>query len=138
MLIYDPVSNFLSGLIARQHRYKCVVDGRDEFRGERLPVGTEEEILAWIKARYKICGELWLAPTNYIGDTNYIPRRHGWIFHSFSPHWFLSSTWDPPHVIKRYLVEVAEAEKVFVLRPFPYGLLEWRVKGALEWNDANK
>ena len=30
MLIYDPVSNFLSDLIARQHRYKCVVDGRDE------------------------------------------------------------------------------------------------------------
>ena len=115
MLIYDPVSNFLSGLIARQHRYKCVVDGRDEFRGERLPVGTEEEILAWINARYKICGKIWLF------DMNYIPGRRGWIFHSFSPHWSPSSIWDPPHVIK-----------------FPYGLLDWRVKGALEWNDANE
>ena len=137
MLIYDPVSNFLSGLIARQHQYKCIVDGRDEFRGERLPVGTEEEILAWIKARYKIRGELWLFDMSYIGDMNYIPSRQGWIFYCSSP-WFGYAKWNPPHVIKRYLVEVAEAEKVFVLRPFPYGLLDWRVKGALEWNDANE
>ena len=44
-----------------------------------------------------------------------------------------SETWNPPHVTKWYLVEVGEMEKVFVLRPFPDGLLEWSVKGALGW-----
>ena len=128
MLIYDPVSNFFSNMIAKRHRYRCIVDGCDEFRGERLPVGTEEEILAWIKARYKILGELWnvrgYEPYNII-----FCHVYG---NGIPPLWCDSETWHPPHETKRYLVAAAEMEKMFVLRPFPDGLLEWSVKGMLE------
>ena len=128
LTIYDPVSGFFAGLLARGHRYRCIVDGRDEFRGERLPVGTEEEIVAWIKARYKILGELWCFNRE---DTC---QSHNVIYESrISPLWFAAGTWNPPHVTKRYLVEV-EGEKVFVLQPNPDGFLEWSVKGALGWN----
>ena len=130
MLIYDPVSNFFSSLIAKRHRYRCVVDGGDEFRGERLPVGTEEEILAWIHARYKILGEL--EEVHWDGGYNMIFCRL--MGDGFSPLWFNSGTWHPPHETKRYLVEVAEMEKVFILRPFPDGLLEWQPGRVLTWN----
>ena len=130
MLIYDPVSDFFSHMIAKRHRYRCIVDGCDEFRGELLPVGTEEEILAWIKARYKILGELWEVHGN--GGYNIMFCRV--LGDGFSPLWFNSETWHPPHETKRYLVEAEEMEKVFVLRPFPDGLLEWSVKGMLESN----
>ena len=126
MLIDDPVSNFFSNKIAARQRYRCIVDGSGELRGERLPIGTEEEILAWIKARYTVLGELW----------NVYAENYGVIFcyeQGFSPLWMNSETWNPPHVTKRYLVEVGEMEKVFVLRPFPDGLLGWSVKGALGW-----
>ena len=135
MIIYDPVSSFFSGLIARQHQYKCIVDGCDEFRGERLPVGTEEEILAWIQARYKILGELWASGKD---DIDVKPSYIFWTC-GFSPLWFNSGTWHPPHDTKRYLVEVGDdAEKVFVLRPFPDGLLEWSATGMLEWNGSTE
>ena len=128
MLIDDPVSNFFSNMIAKRHRYRCIVDGCDEFRGERLPVGTEEDILAWIKARYKILGELWAIRVGGYYGTIFCRVLDG----GFSPLWFHSETWHPPHETKRYLVEVAEVEKVFILRPFPDGLLEWSAKGMLE------
>ena len=129
MLIYDPVSNFFSNKIAARQRYRCIVDGSGELRGERLPIGTEEEILAWIKARYKILAEIWVFDKDDIGiGQTYIQWKL-----SFSPLWMNSETWKPPHVTKRYLVEVGEMEKVFVLRPFPDGLLGWSVKGALGW-----
>ena len=128
MLIYDPVSNFFSNMIAKRHRYRCIVDGCDEFRGERLPAGTEEEILAWIKARYKILGKLW--EIDRVGGYGIMFCRV--LGGGFSPLWFNSETWHPPHETKRYLVEAEEIEKVFILRPFPDGLLEWSVKGMLE------
>ena len=129
LTIHDPVSGFFSSLLARDHRYRCIVDGSDEFRGERHPVGTEEEILAWIKARYKIFGELWFFNKE---DTC---QSHNIIYErDISPLWFAAGTWHPPHVTKRYLVGVAEAEKVFVLKPTPDVFLEWAVKGALGWN----
>ena len=43
---------------AEQQKYRCIVDGSDEFRGEKLPTGTETEVLGWIKARYKVLGEV--------------------------------------------------------------------------------
>ena len=43
MLIYDPVSNFLSGLIARQHQYKCIVSSQ-YMRDNLLLVLTERII----------------------------------------------------------------------------------------------
>ena len=135
MFIYDPVSNFFSGLIARRQRYRCIVDGCGTFRGETLPVGTEEEILAWIKARYKVLGELW---GDNKGDVDLGPRRHIVYELTDPPFWYNTETWHPPHVTRRYLVEVAEAEKVFVMRPFPDGLLEWPVTGTLEWNGVAK
>ena len=45
-----------------------------------------------------------------------------------------SDTWNPPHVTKWYLVEVGEMEKVFVLRPFPDGFLEWHPRRALTYS----
>ena len=127
MLIYDPVSNFFSNKIAARQRYRCIVDGSGELRGEWLPIGTEEEILAWIKARYKILAEIWVFDKDDIGiGQTYIQWKL-----SFSPLWMNSETWNPPHVTKWYLVEVGGMEKVFILRPFPDGLLEWPVKGEL-------
>ena len=129
LTIHDPGSGFVASLLARDHRYRCIVDGRDEFRGERLPVGTEEDIVAWIKARYKILGELWCFNRE---DTC---PSHNVIYESrISPLWFAAGTWNPPHVTKRYLVEVEGMEKMFVLQPNPDGFLEWSVKGALGWN----
>ena len=129
LTIHDPVSRFFSSLLARDHRYRCIVDGSDEFRGERLPVGTEEEILAWIKARYKILGELW-----FFNKEVACPSHNIIYERDISPLWFAAGTWHPPHVTKRYLVGVGEAEKVFVLQPAPDVFLEWAVKGALGWN----
>ena len=132
-LIYDPVSNFFSNMIAKRHRYRCIVDGCDEFRCERLPVGTEEEIIAWITVRYKILGELCL-----VSKENACPR-HNLIFESgISPLWFDAGTLHPPHVAKRYLVEVEGMEKVFVLQPTPNGLLAWHPGRALGWNGVEK
>ena len=118
-------------MIAKRHRYRCIVDGCGEFRGERLPIGTEEEILEWIQVRYKILGELFVVHR----DSGYNIKFNCVFEDDFSPFWFNSETWYPSHEIKRYLVEAAEMEKVFVLRPFPDGLLEWSVKGILESNN---
>ncbi len=64
MIIWDPVERLVLHLAALRQRYRCLVDGQGEFRGEPLPVGTEDEILAWIKARYKVVGELLLIDMN--------------------------------------------------------------------------
>ena len=131
LTIYDPVSGFFAGLLARGHRYRCIVDGSDEFRSERLPVGTEEEIVAWIKARYEMLGELWFFSGEKTCSSHNIIYERG-----ISPFWFAAGTWHPPHVVKRYLVEVGEAEKVFVLKPTPNGLLAWHPGRALTWQEA--
>ena len=131
LTIHDPVSGFFSSLVAMGHRYRCIVDGRDEFRGERLPVGTEEEIVAWIRSRYKILGELWLFNKEDIRPSHNIVYER-----DISPLWFETGTWHPPHVTKRYLVEVGEAEKVFVLQPTPNGLLAWHPGRALTWESV--
>lgn len=124
MLIYDPVANFLSEVAARRQLYRCVVDGRDELMGEKLPVGTKENIVAWIKSRYKVLGEIFVVNSEGVA-------WNGFIFCSGSPL-FTSEVFMPRQQMSRYLVEVDEgAEKVFVLLPVPMGLLEWHPGRAL-------
>lgn len=122
MYIYDQVSNFISGLVARRQLYRCVVDGRGEFMGETLPVGTQERILAWIKARYKVLGEIFVVGSEDLG-----PR---FIFSLRSPM-FSDETFFPCQQTVRYLVEVEGVERMFVLRPVPDALLEWHPGRAL-------
>ena len=77
--------------------YQCTVDGHAEFRGEVLPAGTEESILAWIKARYKVIGEV------HVGNAD--PWRRNIIIYTriFDPSYCYYET-----VAKRYLVEVED------------------------------
>ena len=99
-------------MAAEQQQYRCIVDGSDEFRGEKLPTGTETEVLEWINARYKVLGEVLVIDTE--------PRRFNIIYTMLHP-----SLWahdDTPRD-ERYLVEAAGAEKVFILHPIPVGLL---------------
>ena len=99
--------------------YQCTVDGHAEFRGEVLPAGTEESILAWIKARYKVIGEV------HVGNAD--PWRRNIIIYTriFDPSYCYYET-----VAKRYLVEVeGGVEKIFKLEPFPAGLLPWYKDG---------
>lgn len=117
MLIWDwnPTDAVMWSLLARNQVYRCSVDGDKEFQGEILPIGTEENILAWIKARYKVVGELLLIDMD-------IPR-YNIVFSAYAdPESSL-----PSPIVKRYLVEVDGKEKVFTLTPLPdkshYGLL---------------
>ena len=102
-------------------RYQCTVDGHDEFRGEVLPAGTEESILAWIRARYKVIGEVSVC--NPDSWTRYITRI-------VDPYWYYKTE------VKRYLVEIEGVEKLFKLEPFPRGLLPWYRSGAVDGGAA--
>ena len=120
MLIWDwnRIDAVMWSLLARNQMYQCSVDEGKEFHGEILPIGTEENVLAWIKARYKVVGELLLIDMD-------IPR-YNIVFSAYAdPESSL-----PSPIVKRYLVEVDGKEKVFVLTPLPdqkpYGLLTWQ------------
>ena len=52
MIVWNPVDSFVSKLASSRQRYRCRVDGQDEYRGESLPTGTQAEVLAWIEARF--------------------------------------------------------------------------------------
>ncbi|MBO7654731.1 MAG: hypothetical protein J6U40_07390 [Kiritimatiellae bacterium] len=112
-------------------RYRCVVDGNGEFRGEPLPTGTEDEILTWIKARYKVLGELYAVNGDWrygcIGIINLMIDPSLW--GDFRPE-------KPTPVTKRYLVEVEGVEKMFVLHPIPAGLFDWDPRRSLPWSGA--
>ena len=120
MLIWDWNSTdaVMWSLLARNQVYRCGVDGGKEFQGEILPIGTEENVLAWIKARYKVVGELLLIDMD-------IPRYNIIFSACADPK---SPSFSP--IVKRFLVEVEDKEKVFVLTPLhdqkPYGLLTWQ------------
>ena len=117
MYIYNEVANFITGQIAKGQLYRCLVDGREEFRGEILPVGTEDDVLVWIKARYKVLGQLFAVDMDS-------PRGH--VIFELGPSlgWDVD-TWVRAPAARRYLVEVEGDEKMFVLRPIPEGLLGW-------------
>ena len=116
MHIFDPIANFISELVASRQTYRCLVDGRCEFRGEALPVGTQAQVLSWIMARYKLIGELFVVCREY-------PQCVWFCCGPLSPR---RETWLPDMGAIRYLVEVDGEERMFVLRPSPDGLLEWR------------
>ena len=112
MIIYDPYETLVRQLIEMRNAqlYRCVVDGADTFRGERLPIGTRDQILAWLKERYQVVDELRLgSPGRLIV--------------------FSCSTWVPRPPKLRYLVIVQGAEKLFTLHPVPDGLLTWNCPG---------
>lgn len=38
MYVHNPVADFISEMVAIRQKYRCQVDGCDEFGGEKLPV----------------------------------------------------------------------------------------------------
>ena len=62
MIIWNPpdrLASLVKMLASCRQRYRCLVDGQNEYLGESLPYGTQAEVLAWIEARYKVLGELY-------------------------------------------------------------------------------
>ena len=120
---WDSTDVVMWKLLAKNQAYRCSMDGLHQFQGETLPEGTEEYILDWIKARYKVVGEILIVNM----DNMDIPRYN--IIFNTCAHF--KSTMPAP-VAKRYLVEVNGAEKVLKLTPHPpqrpYGLLTWQKK----------
>ena len=124
MLIWNPVANYITGLVARRQLFRCLVDGQGEYGGVPLPVGTEDEILAWLERRYNVLGQLFVLDRKQASQC-------GWqIWYTID----YSKSWTPDPETKRYLVEVDGVEKLFVLRPVPDGLLPWQLSHALKWN----
>ncbi len=121
MIIWNPVDTLVSTLASFRRRYCCRVDGQGEYLGESLPTGTQAEILAWIAARYKVLGELYvISPDFYNGSS---------IGLGVDP--------DMSEIVamtKRYLVEADGVEKMFVLEPLHEDLLGWHPERALAWN----
>ena len=125
MRIWNPVANYTASLVARRQRFRCLVDGQGEYGGVPLPVGTEDEILAWLERRYKVLGQL------FVIDWKQASNGECLIWYSIDTY---SKSWTPAPETKRYLVEVDGIEKVFVLRPVPDGLLAWHPSRALTWD----
>ena len=121
MIVWNPVDSFVSKLASSRQRYRCRVDGQEELRGESLPVGKKEDVLAWINARYKVLGELYVVTHD---------------FYNSSLRWYLISPemWEIVPTTKRYLVEVEGVEKMFVLEPIHEDLLGWHPERAIAWN----
>lgn len=38
MYIHNPVADFISEMVASRQKYRCQVDGRDEFGGKKSPI----------------------------------------------------------------------------------------------------
>ena len=124
MIIWNPpdrLASLVEMLASCRQRYRCLVDGQDEYLGEPLPSGTQAEVLAWIEARYKVLGELYIVNPD-------LPNR------SFI--WLLASPdmWEIVPASRRYLVEVDGIEKMFVLEPIHEDLLGWHPETALDWD----
>ena len=121
MIVWNPVDRLVSTLASFRQRYRCLVDGQGKFRGEPLPSGTQAEVLAWINARYKVLGELYV-----FGHDQFISP---FIMLLISPE-----MWERVPSTRRYLVEVDGVEKVFALEPIHEDLLGWHPERALAWN----
>ncbi len=121
MIVWDPVDRSVSRLASLRQRYRCRVDGQDEYHGEFLPSGTPAEVLTWIEARYRVLGELYVVSHD--------------VYNS-SLRWYLISPemWEIVPTTKRYLVQVDGVEKMFVLEPIHEDLLGWHPEHALAWN----
>lgn len=121
MIVWNPVDSFVSKLASSRQRYRCRVDGQDEYRGESLPSGTQAEVLAWIKARYRVLGELYVVNLDRFNS-------------SFIMLFTSPEMWEHVPTTKRYLVEVEGVEKMFVLEPIHEDLLGWHPERAIAWN----
>ena len=124
MIIWNPpdrLASLVEMLASCRQRYRCLVDGQDEYLGEPLPSGTQAEVLAWIEARYKVLGELYVISHDVYNN---------------SLRWYLMSPGMSEIVptTKRYLVQVDGVEKMFVLEPIQEDLLGWHPEHALAWN----
>ena len=117
MYIYNPVGDFISRLVASRQMYRCQVDGSDEFQGEKLPVGTKEEVLSWIKDRFKLVDEILIIQSQTM-------RQHIINF-CYNPFALDVDSWLPVPSVVRYLVDIDGVEKLFVLKPIPDGVLEY-------------
>ena len=84
------------------------------------PFNSTGEVLAWIEARYKLLGELYV----FIHDRFISP---------FIMLLISSEMWEIVPTTKRYLVEVEGVEKMFVLEPIHEDLLGWHPERALAW-----
>lgn len=124
MYIYNPVADFISDMVASRQKYRCLVDGRDEFGGERLPVGTKEEVLSWIKDRFKLVDEFWFEDGVEFSEVEVQPISQ-LIYFCCNPLALESKSWLPESFVLRYRVDVGGAEKIFVLNPMPEKLLEY-------------
>lgn len=124
MYIHDPDGYRLADILEKSCRYRCTIDGRAEFDGVILPVGTEQEIIDWFNARYEVVGELFVFNRDHCCSPSFVSLRISHPLDGFVRY--------PSHETKRYLIKVGDAERVLVLHPFPDGFLEWRVKGVLE------
>ena len=118
MYIYNPVVNFISDMVASRQKYRCQVDGRDEFGGEKLPVGRKEEVLSWIKSHFKLVDEILIIQSQTM-------RQHIINF-CCNPFALDVDSWLPVPSVVRYLVDIDGVEKLFVLKPIPDGVLEYR------------
>ncbi len=121
MIVWNPVDTLVSTLASCRQRYCCRVDGKDEYLGESLPTGTQAEILAWIKSRYKVLGELYVVNLDRFNS-------------SFIMLFTSPEVWEYVPTPRRYLVEVEGVEKMFVLEPLHEDLLGWHPERALAWN----
>ena len=124
MIIWNPpdrLASLVEMLASCRQRYRCLVDGQDEYLGEPLPSGTQAEVLAWIEARYKVLGELYVINHDVYNG---------------SLRWYLMSPemWEIVPATKRYLVLVDGVEKMFVLEPIHEDLLGWHPERAIAWN----
>ena len=124
MIIWNPpdrLASLVEMLASCRQRYRCLVDGQDEYLGEPLPSGTQAEVLAWIEARYKVLGKLYVISHDVYNN---------------SLRWYLMSP-EMSEIVpttKRYLVQVDGVEKMFVLEPIQEDLLGWHPEHALAWN----
>ena len=127
MYIYNPVADFISELVASRQKYRCQVYGRDEFQGEKLPVGTKEEVLSWIKDRFKLVDEFWEGAE--FSEAEALLARQHIIYFCCNLLALQSKSWLPEPFVLRYRVDVGGAEKIFVLNPIPERFLEIQGRG---------
>ena len=117
MYIYNPVADFISRLVASRQKYRCQVDGRDEFQGEKLSVGTKEEVLSWIKDRFKLVDEFGFIDGVEFSEVEPQPISQYIIYFCCNPLTLESKLWLLDSSDPRYRVDVGGAEKIFVLNP---------------------
>ena len=112
MYIYNPVADFISELVASRQKYRCQVDGCDEFQGEKLPIGTKEDVLSWIKDRFKLVDEFGFVDGVEFSEVEAQPISQYIIYFCCNPLALQSKSWLPEPSVLRYRVDVGGAENI--------------------------